>query len=183
MKINLVRIDDRLIHGQVATVWSKEANAQRIIICSDEVAKDQIRKTLLLQVGPPGVKVSVVEVAKAFADDGFKILATENTCKLIKEAGIEAEKVNKLSEGRPNILDLITNGNIDIIVNSPVGKDSVNDDSYLRKGAIKAKIPYYTTIAAAKAAAEGIAYVKAHQDQNEEVNSLQGLHAQISDKL
>ena len=96
---------------------------------------------------------------------------------------IEAEKVNKLSEGRPNILDLITNGNIDIIVNSPVGKDSVNDDSYLRKGAIKAKIPYYTTIAAAKAAAEGIAYVKAHQDQNEEVNSLQGLHAQISDKL
>ena len=52
MKINLVRIDDRLIHGQVATVWSKEANAQRIIICSDEVAKDQIRKTLLLQVGP-----------------------------------------------------------------------------------------------------------------------------------
>ena len=66
---------------------------------------------------------------------------------------------------------------------SPVGKDSVNDDSYLRKGAIKAKIPYYTTIAAAKAAAEGIAYVKAHQDQNEEVNSLQGLHAQISDKF
>ena len=65
MKINLVRIDDRLIHGQVATVWSKEANAQRIIICSDEVAKDQIRKTLLLQVGPPGVKVSVVDVAKA----------------------------------------------------------------------------------------------------------------------
>ena len=57
MKINLVRIDDRLIHGQVATVWSKEANAQRIIICSDEVAKDQIRKTLLLQVGPPGVTV------------------------------------------------------------------------------------------------------------------------------
>ena len=65
MKINLVRIDDRLIHGQVATVWSKEANAQRIVICSDEVAKDQIRKTLLLQVGPPGVKVSVVDVAKA----------------------------------------------------------------------------------------------------------------------
>ena len=59
----------------------------------------------------------------------------------------------------------------------------MNDDSYLRKDAIKAKIPYYTTIAAAKAAAEGIAYVKAHQDQNEEVNSLQGLHAQISDKF
>ncbi|HBN57473.1 MAG TPA: PTS fructose transporter subunit IIB [Lachnospiraceae bacterium] len=65
MKINLVRIDDRLIHGQVATVWAKEANAERIIICSDEVAKDEIRKTLLLQVGPPGVKVSVVDIAKA----------------------------------------------------------------------------------------------------------------------
>ena len=145
-------------------------------------AKLPLGGTVLISVNRKD-KEEVVEVAKAFADDGFKILATENTCKLIKEAGIEAEKVNKLSEGRPNILDLITNGNIDIIVNSPVGKDSVNDDSYLRKGAIKAKIPYYTTIAAAKAAAEGIAYVKAHQDQNEEVNSLQGLHAQISDKL
>ena len=126
-------------------------------------------------------KEEVVEVAKAFDQDGFKILATNNTCKLLNEAGIKAEKVNKLSEGRPNILDLITNGDIDIVVNSPVGKDSIHDDSYLRKGAIKAKIPYYTTIAAAKAAAEGIAYVKAHADQNEEVNSLQGLHAQISD--
>ena len=137
-------------------------------------AKLPLGGTVLISVNRKD-KEEVVEVAKAFADDGFKILATENTCKLIKEAGIEAEKVNKLSEGRPNILDLI--------VNSPVGKDSVNDDSYLRKGAIKAKIPYYTTIAAAKAAAEGIAYVKAHQDQNEEVNSLQGLHAQISDKF
>ena len=145
-------------------------------------AKLPLGGTVLISVNRKD-KEEVVEVAKAFADDGFKILATENTCKLIKEAGIEAEKVNKLSEGRPNILDLITNGNIDIIVNSPVGKDSVNDDSYLRKGAIKAKIPYYTTIAAAKAAAEGIAYLKAHQDQNEEVNSLQGLHAQISDKF
>ena len=72
---------------------------------------------------------------------------------------------------------------MDLLISQIAGKDSVNDDSYLRKGAIKAKIPYYTTIAAAKAAAEGIAYVKAHQDQNEEVNSLQGLHAQISDKL
>lgn len=65
MKIHLVRIDDRLIHGQVATVWAKEANAERIIVCSDEVAQDKIRKQLLLQVGPPGVKVSVVSIAKA----------------------------------------------------------------------------------------------------------------------
>ena len=65
-------------------------------------------------------------------------------------------------------------------VSKKIGKSAAE---IARKGAIKAKIPYYTTIAAAKAAAEGIAYVKAHQDQNEEVNSLQGLHAQISDKF
>ena len=86
-------------------------------------AKLPLGGTVLISVNRKD-KEEVVEVAKAFADDGFKILATENTCKLIKEAGIEAEKVNKLSEGRPNILDLITNGNIDIIVNSPVGKDA-----------------------------------------------------------
>ena len=143
-------------------------------------AKLPLEGTVLISVNRKD-KEEVVEVAKAFDQDGFKILATNNTCKLLNEAGIKAEKVNKLSEGRPNILDLITNGDIDIVVNSPVGKDSIHDDSYLRKGAIKAKIPYYTTIAAAKAAAEGIAYVKAYADQNEEVNSLQGLHAQISD--
>lgn len=65
MKINLCRIDDRLIHGQVATVWAQEANAGRIIVCSDEVANDTIRKTLVLQVGPPGIKVNVVEIEKA----------------------------------------------------------------------------------------------------------------------
>lgn len=65
MKINLCRIDDRLIHGQVATVWAHEANAGRIIVCSDEVANDTIRKTLVLQVGPPGIKVSVVDIEKA----------------------------------------------------------------------------------------------------------------------
>ena len=88
--------------------------------------------------------------------------------------------MNKLYEGRPNILDMITNGKIDLIINSPVGKDSVHDDSYLRKAAIKAKIPYMTTIAAAKATASGIKYVKAHG--NGEVKSLQELHSQIHDK-
>ena len=65
---------------------------------------------------------------------GFKILATGKTHEIITDAGIEAEKVLKLYEGRPNVLDLITNGDIDLIINSPVGKDSVHDDSYLRKG-------------------------------------------------
>ena len=125
-------------------------------------------------------KAEVVEVAQAFANDGFKILATGNTYELIREAGIEAEKVKKLYEGRPNILDLITNGKIDLIVNSPVGKDSIHDDSYLRKAAIKAKVPYMTTIAAARATAKGIRYVKEHG--NGEVKSLQQLHSEIKDK-
>ncbi|GFZ32716.1 hypothetical protein CSC2_32420 [Clostridium zeae] len=65
MNIVLARIDDRLIHGQVATIWSKETRCERIIVCNDEVAADPIRKTLLTQVAPPGVKASVVDVDKA----------------------------------------------------------------------------------------------------------------------
>ena len=82
-------------------------------------------------------KAEVVEVAKLFHENNFRIIATEGTCQLINEAGIPAEKVKKLCEGRPNVLDEITNGQVDIIVNSPVGKDSVYDDSYLRKARLR----------------------------------------------
>jgi len=125
-------------------------------------------------------KAEVVEVGRAFKEAGFRIVATGNTCALLNEAGIEAELVKKLYEGRPNVLDLITNGEIDLIINSPIGNDSVHDDSYLRKAAIKAKIPYMTTIAAARATAEGILYVQ--KAGNGEVHSLQTLHGQIRDK-
>jgi carbamoyl-phosphate synthase large subunit len=125
-------------------------------------------------------KEEVAEIAKLFAEDGFKILATEHTCALLQEAGVPAAKVKKLSEGRPNILDMITNGDIDLIINSPIGKDSVNDDSYLRKAAVKAKIPYMTTLAAAKATATGIHYIQTHGTG--EVKSLQELHSEIHDK-
>ena len=119
-------------------------------------------------------------MARSFSESGFHIVATGTTYELITEAGIPADKVKKLYEGRPNILDMITNGKIDLIVNSPVGKDSIHDDSYLRKAAIKAKVPYITTIAAAKATASGIRYVKTHKTG--EVRSLQELHSQIHDK-
>ena len=125
-------------------------------------------------------RAEVVDVARGFHEAGFKIIATGNTCDLINEANIPAEKVKKLSEGRPNVLDLMTNGKIDLIVNSPAGKDSVTDDSYLRKAAIKGKIPYMTTIAAAKATVDGILSVKKYG--NGDVHSLQSLHAQIKDK-
>ena len=123
-------------------------------------------------------KPEVAEVAKAFKEAGFKILATGSTYDLIRENGIEAEKVNKLYEGRPNILDLITNEQIQLIVNTPVGKDSIHDDSYLRKAAIKARIPYITTMAAAKAAADGIRHVKKHGQSD--VKSIQEWHRSIT---
>jgi len=142
-------------------------------------SKLPLEGTVLISVNRKD-KDGVVEVAKSLYEDGFKIVATNNTHRIIIEAGIPAERVNKLYEGRPNVSDMITNGEIQLIVNSPVGKDSVNDDSYLRKAAIKAKVPYMTTIAAAKATADGIHYVKSHEAG--EVKSLQELHSEIHDK-
>ncbi len=125
-------------------------------------------------------KDEVVEVAGSLVQDGFQIVATEGTYNLITAAGIPATKAKKLYEGRPNVGDMITNGDFDLIINSPVGKDSVHDDSYLRKAAIKAKAPYITTVAAARSAAEGIHYLKTHESS--EVKSLQELHGEIHDK-
>ena len=125
-------------------------------------------------------KAEVVEVGEAFRKAGFRILATGSTCALLQEAGIEARLVKKLYEGRPNLLDLITNGQVDLIINSPVGDNSEYDDSYLRKAAIKAKIPYMTTIAAARATVEGILQVQ--KAGNGEVHSLQMLHGLIREK-
>ena len=142
-------------------------------------SKLPLEGTVLISVNRKD-KEEVVEVAKSLYEDGFKIVATNNTYRIITEAGIPATKVKKLYEGRPNISDMIANGEIQLIVNSPVGKDSVNDDSYLRKAAIKAKVPYMTTIAAAKATADGIRYVKTHETG--EIKSLQELHSEIHDK-
>ena len=122
-------------------------------------------------------KEEVVEVAQMFHDVGFEIVATGQTFELITGAGIPAKHVKKLYEGRPNTRDMITNGEVDLVINSPVGKDSVHDDSYLRKAAVKAKIPYLTTMAAARASAEGIRYLKEHG--NGDLHSLQELHAMI----
>lgn len=142
-------------------------------------SKLPLEGTVLISVNRKD-KAEVVEVARSFSEDGFNILATGNTYELINAASIPATKVKKLYEGRPNILDMITNGDIDLIINSPAGKDSVHDDSYLRKAAIKAKVPYMTTIAAAKATADGIHYVKTHATGD--IKSLQTLHSEIKDK-
>ena len=144
-------------------------------------SKLPLEGTVLISVNRKD-KNEVVEVAKSFEASGFNILATSGTYDIITAAGVKATVVKKLHEGRPNMLDMITNGDIDLIINSPVGKDSIYDDSYLRKAAIKGRVPYMTTIAAAKATAEGIAYVKAHKDENNSIKSLQAWHSEITDK-
>ena len=97
---------------------------------------------------------------------------------MIAADGIPAKKVKKLQEGRPNILDAIANGEIQLIVNTPSGRESLYDDSYIRKAAIKNKIPYITTMAAAIATVEGIRKVR-EKGGKLEVQSLQQLHSEI----
>jgi len=122
-------------------------------------------------------KAELEEVARALYEDGFQIMATGRTCDLIRKAGMEAQKIAKINEGRPNILDVITNGQIDLIVNTPNDKKGAVDDSYIRKAAIKNRIPYMTTMAAAKATAAGIRSMK--KGEGQPVKSLQEYHGSI----
>ena len=142
-------------------------------------SKLPLEGTVLISVNDKD-KDEVIEAARNFAEDGFQIVATGGTYDLIVAAGIPAVKVKKLYEGRPNIGDMITNGDIHLVLNSPIGKDGIHDDSYLRKAAIKAKVPYFTTVAAARVTAEGIHYVKTHKGN--ELKSLQELHSEIHEK-
>ncbi len=121
-----------------------------------------------------------VDVAKIFTEAGFKIVATSGTAATLRENGVACEIIKKRQEGRPNIADAMANGELTMIINSPSGKESKMDDSYLRKSAIKYKIPYMTTMAAGLAAAKGIKYVK--ENGNGQVKSLQELHSEIKDK-
>lgn len=121
-------------------------------------------------------KSGVMEVARTFKKIGFKIRASEGTHNFLKENGIESEKILKMHEGRPNIVDAIKNGGIQLVINTPAGRLSKYDDSYIRKAAIKYKIPYITTIAAAVAAVKGIA---AFQQGHGRAKSLQSYHAEI----
>jgi carbamoyl-phosphate synthase large subunit len=132
--------------------------------------------TVLISVNDKD-KEEVLEVAHDLSCAGFRIIATKNTQKTLSEAGVPSEFVYKLGEGRPDINDLIVNGNIDLVINTPYGADGTIDDSYLRKAAIKKKVPYITTIAAAKAAASGIKSMS--KPGCGVIKSLQELHAEI----
>jgi len=119
-------------------------------------------------------KKSVAEVAKRFVEMGFHLVATHGTADVFEDAGMQVERVFAVKEGRPNVVDLLKSERIQLIVNTPSGQQSVFDEPAIRRAAVAARIPTITTLAAARAAADGI---EAIQLGEYEVESLQELHA------
>ena len=120
----------------------------------------------------------LVEIARKFIELGFKLKATRGTHDILERQGITSDVILKMHEGRPNIVDAIKNGEIQLVINTPTGKLSQYDDSYIRKTAIKYRIPYITTLAAAAAAMWGIA---TYRHGGMEVRSLQSYHTDITE--
>ena len=145
---------------------------------AEEAAKGALptKGAVLISLAPAD-RAEAANLAKSFVKSGFKVFATGHTYENIMDEGIAVTFVKKGYEGRPNIRDLMINGQVQLIINSPIGRKSQYDDSYLRKDAIKLGIPYVTTTAAAYAAAEGITQVVRHGTG--ETLSLQELHALI----
>ena len=131
--------------------------------------------TVLVTVADRDKQTSLPAIAK-LSDMGFKILATENTAAFLSRHGVPARTIKKVHEGRPNILDALANREIQLVINTPAGKDSIYDDSYIRMAAIKHRVPYITTPAAAVAAAEGI---RAAREGASAARSLQDYHSEI----
>ncbi|MDI6725370.1 MAG: carbamoyl-phosphate synthase large subunit [Smithellaceae bacterium] len=127
---------------------------------------------VLITVAAPD-RPGVIDVARQLEKLGFQLRATEGTHKFLAEHSIKTESILKLQDGRPNIVDAIKNGEIQLVINTPSGKLSKSDDSYIRKAAIQYKIPYITTLAAAIAAAKGIA---ARREGDRQVKSIQDYH-------
>ncbi|MCX5705494.1 MAG: carbamoyl-phosphate synthase large subunit [Candidatus Omnitrophica bacterium] len=124
-------------------------------------------------------KQNLFPIASKLVQLGFKIFTTENTHRYLKEKGVDSTLIKKLHEGRPNIADTIKNKEINLIINTPIGRMSVHDDSYIRMLAIQHKIPYVTTMAAARATVDGIDSVKKKHDLPK---SLQEYHKMLEVK-
>ena len=120
---------------------------------------------------------AVLDAARRFHELGFRIFATRGTHQFLSESAIPAISIDKLHEGRPNVVDIIKNNEVQLVINTPIGKLGKTDDSYIRKAAIKYSIPYITTLAAAVAAARGIAAAK---EKVAEVKSLQAYHGELN---
>ncbi|MCU0844707.1 MAG: carbamoyl-phosphate synthase large subunit [Spirochaetes bacterium] len=144
--------------------YKAEAAAQQIL---------PMRGTVLITVNKKD-RAQALEVARELSGLGFIIMATNGTGRFMAESGLNSTVVMKLHQGRPNIIDHIKNNEIQLIINSPQGRQSEHDDSYIRKAAIKYRIPYITTMAAATAAVKSI---RAREHGHLEVRSLQSYHA------
>ena len=144
---------------------------------AEEAAQTTLPKegTVLISVSAME-RLGVVTVAMAFKNLGFRILATEGTHNYLASLDIESDKVNKVHEGRPNLSDAMKNGEVQLVINTPSGKSSSQDDTYIRKTSIRLKLPYITTLAAALAAAKGIEAIRRGK---EAVKSLQEYHRDI----
>ena len=121
-------------------------------------------------------KKHVGPLGKELHSLGFKLMATRGTAAALEAAGIEAEEVFKVNEGRPNIVDLVKTAKIDLIINTPLGRESFYDEKSIRRAAIRYNIPCITTLAAAFAASQGI---RALQEHAYAVSALQDLHASV----
>ena len=130
---------------------------------------------VLMSISDPD-KNEALAVAREFLRLGFQIKATAGTYRFLSVNNVECTLILKINEGRPNIVDAIKNGEVQLVINTPTGKRGTSDDSYIRKTAIKYKVPYVTTMAAARAAAKGIA---AYRREEGGVVSLQSYHARI----
>ena len=131
--------------------------------------------TILLTIADRD-KPAALEPARLFRELGFRIMATGGTHRFLEENGIEAVPARKLGYGRPNLIDAIKNGEVNLLVNTPSGRQSSQDSSDIRRAAIKYKVPYITTTAATIAAAKGI---KARREGKPQVRSLQEYHEGI----
>jgi carbamoyl-phosphate synthase large subunit len=132
--------------------------------------------TVLLTVAD-GDKGSALEVARIFSELGFSILSTEGTQAFLEKQGVACVSIKKYHEGRPNIVDAIKNGEVDLVINTPSGRLSAHDDSYIRKAAIKYRVPYITTATGALATVRGIA---AQRKEESSVRSLQKYHEALN---
>ena len=159
-------------------VLGMSANVGEAIYKAQEATQTRLPEsgTVLLSVNDKD-KAELIEVATGFYECGFKLMGTGRTCDIMVAAGLPAQKVAKINEGRPNILDKITNKEIDIIINTPLDKKGMGDDSYIRKAAVKGKIPYFTNMAAAKATVQALKSIK--KNGHLEVKSLQEFHKEI----
>jgi carbamoyl-phosphate synthase large subunit len=133
-----------------------------------------LKGTIFLSVNDHD-KEGVVPLARQFMEMGFHLVATHGTAQVLEEAGLQPERVYKVKEGRPNVVDLIKGERIQLIVNTPRGQDTFFDEKAIRRAAVLARIPTITTLAAARAAAEGIS---ALQRGSLSVYALQALHAE-----